>query len=114
MDHQTAVEQKAAERYFLDELTGEDREAFEEHFFTCPECAGDVETLTAFAANARAVFREESRPAALLMSSGAFWISAALNLALIAGLGYMLLRVTPEMQRELADARAPQFVQDVP
>lgn len=114
MDHETAVQQKTAERYLLGELTGEDREAFEEHFFMCPECAEDVEALTVFAANARAVFREESTPAGLLMSKQVFWISAALNLVLVLGLGYTLLGVTPEMKRELAEARAPQFVQDVP
>jgi len=114
MDHQTAVRLKAAEGYFLGELSGDDRDAFEEHFFMCPECAADVRAIQTFAANAKAVFREQSVPAGVLKSNRFFWISAALNCGLILGLGYMLLHVTPAMRQELAEARAPQFVQDVP
>ena len=121
MDHETAVQQKATERYFLGELTGADRDGFEEHFFMCPECAEDVRAMTVFSANARAVFREESAPPVVPMgaflstlSSRAFWLSAALNVVLVSGLGYTLLKVTPEMRQELAAARDPQFVQDVP
>jgi Putative zinc-finger len=114
MDHETAVQLKAAEGYFLGELTGEDRDAFEDHFFMCPECAEDIRTLQIFAANAKAVFREPSVPAGVLTSNRFFWLSAAVNCGLILGLGYMLLHVTPAMERELAEARAPQFVQDVP
>jgi len=121
MDHETAVQQKATERYFLGDLTGADRDGFEEHFFMCPECAEDVRAMTVFSANAKAVFREEPVPpvvpmGALLssLSSRALWMSAALNLVLVSGLGYTLLKVTPEMRQELAAARAPQFVQDVP
>ena len=49
MDHETAVQTKATERYFLGEITGADREGFEEHFFLCQECADDVRAMTAFA-----------------------------------------------------------------
>jgi hypothetical protein len=37
-----------AERYLLDELTLEAREAFEEHLFDCPECALDLRAGAAF------------------------------------------------------------------
>jgi len=121
MDHETAVQLKATERYFLGELTGADRDGFEEHYFLCAECAEDVRAMTVFAANAKAVFREEAAPPVVpagaflsSLSSRALWLSAALNVALLAGLGYTLLKVTPEMKQELAAARAPQFVQDVP
>jgi hypothetical protein len=114
MDHEQAVQLNAAERYFLGELTGEDREAFEEHFFACPECAQDVRDLAVFSANAKAIFRDRSGPPGGLLSQKMFWVSAILNGALVLGLGYMLLHVTPAMERELAEARAPQFVQDIP
>lgn len=42
MDHSEANETMAAERYLLAEMTPEDREAFEEHFFGCAECAASV------------------------------------------------------------------------
>jgi hypothetical protein len=124
MDHETAVQLQATERYFLGELTGADLDGFEEHFFMCPECADDVRAMTVFTANARAVFREEAAPPVVPMgaflsslsnlSKRALGLSAALNVLLLSGLGYTLLRVTPEMRQELAAARAPQFVQDVP
>jgi hypothetical protein len=121
MDHETAVQLKATERYFLGELTGADLDGFEEHFFMCPECAEDVRAMTVFTANAKAVLREEAAPLVVpagaflsSLSSRALWLSAALNVLFVSGLGYTLLKVTPEMRQELAAARAPQFVQDVP
>ena len=60
MDHETAVRTGATERYLLGDLTGEDRDGFEEHYFMCPECADDVRALTVFAANAKTVFRAEA------------------------------------------------------
>jgi hypothetical protein len=42
MDHSEAVRLMATERYLLGELSTEMREAFEEHFFDCQECAFDV------------------------------------------------------------------------
>jgi hypothetical protein len=42
MEHVQAVNTLATERYILDEMTAEERESFEEHYFSCPECAEDV------------------------------------------------------------------------
>jgi hypothetical protein len=53
MKHSEALEQMAAERYLLDELTPDAREAFEEHMFDCQECALDL--------RAGAVFMEEAK-----------------------------------------------------
>lgn len=38
MNHQQAVDSMAVERYVLNEMTATDRQAFEEHYFNCPEC----------------------------------------------------------------------------
>jgi hypothetical protein len=48
MDHSEAIQQMIAERYLLDELTLDAREAFEEHLFDCPECALDLRAGAAF------------------------------------------------------------------
>jgi putative zinc finger protein len=58
MDHSEAVKQMAAERYLLEELTPEAREAFEEHFFDCPECALDLRVGAAFVEEAKAQLPE--------------------------------------------------------
>jgi anti-sigma factor RsiW len=42
MDHHEAVETLASERYLLGEMSEAERDAFEEHFFSCLECADDV------------------------------------------------------------------------
>jgi hypothetical protein len=44
MDHSEAIREMLAEKYLLDELSPDAREAFEEHFFGCIECAQDVRT----------------------------------------------------------------------
>lgn len=48
MNHTEAIEQMAAERYLLNELTPDARDAFEEHAFDCPECALDLRAGTLF------------------------------------------------------------------
>lgn len=47
MDHSDAVRLMATERYLLGELSSEMRDAFEEHFFECQECALDVRASAA-------------------------------------------------------------------
>jgi anti-sigma factor RsiW len=42
MNHDEAVQLMATEKYLLNELTPEQREAFEAHFFECVDCAKDV------------------------------------------------------------------------
>jgi hypothetical protein len=53
MDHSEAVRQMATERYLLDELTPDLREAFEEHLFDCSECALDLRVGVAFVREAK-------------------------------------------------------------
>ncbi|HKE19964.1 MAG TPA: hypothetical protein VKB80_34055 [Kofleriaceae bacterium] len=52
MDHQEAISLGATERYALGTLDDAQREAFEEHFFGCLECAEDVRAATAVMAGA--------------------------------------------------------------
>lgn len=61
MDHQEALETRAAERYLLGELDAPARAKFEEHYFGCPQCAGEVKTSFQMAANLRAVLPEFDR-----------------------------------------------------
>jgi anti-sigma factor RsiW len=54
MNHDEAVQEKATERYLLDELSPELREVFEEHMFDCQECAFDVRAGNVFLTEAKA------------------------------------------------------------
>jgi hypothetical protein len=53
MNHTEAIEQMAAERYLLDELTEDARGEFEEHLFDCQECAVDLRAGSMFVSEAK-------------------------------------------------------------
>ena len=52
MEHQDAADSRALERYLLGEMPEAERQAFEQHYFDCPECASGVEAGAILAANA--------------------------------------------------------------
>ena len=54
--HETS--QFTAERYLLGELTAEERDRFEEHYFSCPACAQSVIAGATFLDNSRALLPE--------------------------------------------------------
>jgi hypothetical protein len=54
MNHSEAVKEMAAERYLLNDLTPDARDAFEEHMFDCTECALDVRSGMSFIGEAKA------------------------------------------------------------
>jgi hypothetical protein len=54
MTHTQAVDTLAAERYLLDEMSELERQAFEEHYFSCRECADDVRSGGAMRAGVKA------------------------------------------------------------
>ena len=55
MEHYEAIEMMASERYLLDELTPEVRDAYEEHMFGCTECANEVRFGAAFVDHAKEI-----------------------------------------------------------
>src|SRR5271170_5525493 len=67
MDHTTAARTMAVERYLLGEFDSEERDAFEEHFFSCDECAQEIKAGAALMKHGREIFAHEQaveRPAA--------------------------------------------------
>jgi hypothetical protein len=117
MDHETAMRIQAAERYVLDEFSTEERTEFEEHYFGCVECADEVKSASILAANAGHVFREERAQALAAQERAAargkrrmWWplaVSAALNIALLAGFGLERLR-----SPDAGPGIEPQFYQE--
>jgi hypothetical protein len=101
MDHETAIQTKASERYILGDLPASEKDAFEEHFSDCAKCMDDVSMASTFAANAKAVFRERAharpaRPSAFLQWLFASPIPAFAALALAVVMGYQNIVVIPE------------------
>jgi hypothetical protein len=108
MDHEMAVKTQAVEQYFLGEMKPEDREAFEEHFFSCELCAMDVRATSAFVDNAKAILNGGQQAAdtvpkrsqspgwfASLRPTFTFAAAAALCLAVI---GYQNFVVIPGLK----------------
>jgi hypothetical protein len=109
MTHTEALESSAAERYTLSEMPPEEREAFEEHYFGCAECATDVAAAGLMRDGVRAglleapkirqfVPRDTGSVPSLARAGLAWWKSAALpwavaaTLAVIVGYQTILLR----------------------
>ena len=105
MRHDQAVTTMAAERYLLDELTEAERDAFEEHYFTCPECAEDVRAGEAMRLEMQEAFRVTPQRAPLpfrpparrwFHATGALpWAVAA---TLVLAVGYQSLVVIPSLR----------------
>jgi hypothetical protein len=59
MSHEQALRSQAVERYVLGELTQEEREAFEGHYFDCAACFEQVKLSAQFLRHAREVLDPE-------------------------------------------------------
>ncbi len=62
MTHEQALSTFASERYLLNEMTAPERETFEEHYFSCPACAEDVQSGALMSDGARAGLIDSTRP----------------------------------------------------
>ena len=117
MDHKEAIQQMAAERYLLDEMTPELRESFEEHAFDCPECSLDLRAGAAFITVAKAELPKlvdssptPSTPAqkpAIKKANWFMWLRPAFVIpafaSLLAVIAYQNLATIPAL-RSAADA----------
>jgi hypothetical protein len=108
--HQEAVESLATERYLLDDMSGADRQAFEDHFFACDLCADDIRVAAAMFKGAKAGFAGgvpaqvvpiTARPAAVkpvwYRSAALPWAAAA---ALAAVTTYQSFWVVPSLRQD--------------
>ena len=116
MDHQQAIASHAVERYLLDEMSDADRDAFEEHYFSCPTCAEDVRVAAVMRDGVKAgllAARSPERSAAVLpISSRRPWHAsvvlpwaAAAMLALVAG--YQAVRPAAAPPMPVTQALSP-------
>ena len=99
MEHQSAVNENAVERYLLGEMSDAERDDFEDHFFGCTECATDVrDGVTVVDA-----IRAERRMAAPAPRRFAMWTGIAAAVVLI----FVLAAQNAALRRELGATLAP-------
>jgi hypothetical protein len=72
INHDEAVRDLMAERYLLGELNAAEREAYEEHFFSCDACFEQVKIGTEFVAHVRHIGTEG--PQSPLAPGFMFWL----------------------------------------
>ena len=60
MQHDHAIRTQAAERYLLGQMSAAERDAYEEHYFSCAECESELAAAAVFMDNARAVLVSKS------------------------------------------------------
>ncbi len=65
MDHTSAINTRAVERYVLGEMTIEQAEDFEKHYFECEACASEVSQTSLMFANGRAAVLEKNQAPAV-------------------------------------------------
>jgi anti-sigma factor RsiW len=104
MDHEVAASTHAVERYLLGEMPVPERDAFEEHYFSCAECAAEIRSASELMRDMKAALAEfQSRPK--VSSPGRFsWFRmpvlvptfAAACLAVV--VGYQNLAVLPDLE----------------
>ncbi len=115
----------AAERYLLDELTPEEREAFEEHLFDCPDCALDLRAGAAFVDEAKRQLPELRTDQPEAAQPGVakaekkrrgwnLWLSPAFAVpafaALLVVIGYQNLVTYPALRLAESEPRIVQWV----
>jgi hypothetical protein len=121
MDHRMSVKIQAAEKYLLGELPPAERDAFERHYFECPECAEEVRLAFAFADNVTAVFDDSPAPVAKVvgpepMRSWFAWMPPAtivpemVCLALVVFTCYQNAVVIPRLRTLAAESSTAQML----
>lgn len=106
MSHEQALRSQAVERYVLGELTQDEREAFEGHYFDCSACFEQVKLSAQFLRHAREVLDPEPEKGWLARMLGdlrrpAFAFATAMLVCAI-GMGMY-------QQSVIADLKAPRI-----
>jgi anti-sigma factor RsiW len=118
MNHDEAVRDHLAEGYLLGDLSRETRDAFEEHYFDCQECANDVRASFDFAGALRSSGAAQADPflrrqIERMKRRLVIPLAAAASL-LVATLGWMELGLVRPLQTAAVEARKPHVVRVYP
>ena len=137
MDHKFAESLQSVEKYTLNEMSAEERTAFEEHMFDCPICSEQVRQNFTLVENLKEVLREEPaaryaaapsgywawlRPSSLVPTFAAVALACVLVYQNIGGGNQEFARVLPlasvvtSVERDasapvqLVDPKSPTFI----
>jgi hypothetical protein len=117
MDHDYAVKSEACEKYLLGELSAELREAYEDHYFSCAECAVQLRSAVEMFGASRQILAEQpavaAEPVAVPLRAGWFdWLRPAFAAPVLAALlllvGYQNF-VTIPLLKQSASPRVMQM-----
>jgi hypothetical protein len=61
MKHEFAIATHAVERYLTGDMAAEERDAFEDHYFSCETCADDLRVTARFIESAKSVWHEDAQ-----------------------------------------------------
>jgi hypothetical protein len=107
MDHTRATATGAAERYVLGDMTPQERDDYEAHFFDCAECADEVKNAAVFLDNAKPLL-VNAEPARWPGSRASFvplpFVALAAAVVFVVA-GYQALVVVPNLRDQLRDAQ---------
>ena len=112
MEHAEARDKNATDRYLLGELNAAEADAFEEHYFDCPECAEELRSGMQFMEGGRKLVHEATAPEPAIApvvpipqrrSSAMIWVPAAAAAILVIALA------TPMLMTKQSAAEAPSF-----
>jgi hypothetical protein len=111
VDHEEAIRSLMAERYLLGELNATEREAYEEHLFSCDACFEQVKTGTEFVSHLRQMGTEDAQPALAPGFIGGL-MNSLRQPATIAACALLICVSTLSIyqQRMIADLKRPQVM----
>ena len=104
MDHDVAVKSQACEKYLLGELSPELRDAYEEHYFSCAECAAQLQAAADLIGASPAILAEGPLSTARPQPAGWFgWLKPAFLVPafalLLLVMGYQNFVTIPNMRQ---------------
>ena len=119
MDHDVAVKSEACEKYLLGELSPELRDAYEEHYFSCADCAMQLRSAAELIGASQQIFAQTraigaKAPVAAPEPVGWFkWLRPAIAIpafaTLLLVLGYQNFLTIPHLKESASPRVLPMF-----
>lgn len=117
MEHEEAVKSQACEKYLLGELAPEIREAYEEHYFSCADCALQLRTAADLIGASQRIMKgtPASSKFRVAWEHGRWfkWLQPAIAIPVFASLllvlGYQNFVTIPHLKRSAGPRVLPMF-----